>query len=511
MIFMKESFRFMKKMISLCIMCMLVTAIAACRPNLLGSPEPLPPEKPWLSVVRVKVTRQGYHFHRPWQQREPATQTAIGVVVPGNRVLVTAILVADHRYIELETINTQEKRQAEVDVVDYEANLALLKPLDPDFLANYQPMQLSSAVAAGDMLTIWQVKPDGDVVPTPGKVTSVELTPFSMDNYFLAYRLDSTLQYHFGNLTLPAVKGERQLAGLVLRYSPQGQAIEVISTPVIRHFLADAQNAPYQGFPTAGFHFGPTTDPQLRRYIGLPEDVSGIYIQKILKGGPADRAELMEGDVIFQMGDFSISNSGQYGHPHYGRTSLLHLIRTGYFVGDRLPVRIFRKGERLNLQIVLDHRGPEEYLVPPYIIDRAPRYLIAGGLVIQELSLSYLREYGKEWASRAPIHLLFYNQNQDYLSGEQREKIVIISNVIPTPFTIGYEDLSDLVVSRVNGRNIFKLADVARALQTPVNGFHKFEVEQPPSVIYLDSRELPAIQRLIEERYHIPTTTEVGE
>ena len=135
-------------------------------------------------MVRVKVTRQGYHFHRPWQQREPATQTAIGVVVPGNRVLVTGILVADHRYIELETINTQEKCQAEVDVVDYEANLALLKPVDPDFLANHRPMQLSSAVAAGDMLTIWQVKPDGDVVPTSGKVTSVELTPFSMDNYF---------------------------------------------------------------------------------------------------------------------------------------------------------------------------------------------------------------------------------------------------------------------------------------------------------------------------------------
>ena len=110
-----------------------------------------------------------------------------------------------------------------------------------------------------------------------------------------------------------------------------------------------------------------------------------------------------------------------------------------------------------------------------------------------------------------PFIFCFTTRNQDYLNGEQREKIVIISNVIPTPYTIGYEDLSDLVVSRVNGLNISKLADVARALQTPVNGFHKFEVEQPPSVIYLDSRELPAIHRLIEERYHIPTTTEVGE
>jgi S1-C subfamily serine protease len=494
----------MNKILSTSLLCVLLATIEACSPNLLCPQQTPAPENARRSVVRVRVTRQGYFFHRPWQQRPPVTQTAIGVVVPGNRVLVTGNLVADHRYIELETLDAQKKQPAEVEVVDYEANLALLKPTDPDFLSKYRPMQLRKAVTAGDRVSIWQVKPDGDIVSTPGNVTSVELTPFSMSNFFLAYRLDSTLQYHFGNLTLPVVK-EGQLAGLVLRHSSQGQAIEVISPPVIHHFLADAQKTPYEGFPMAGFYFGATTDPQLRRYIGLPADLSGIYIQKILKGGPADRAALMEGDVIVRMGDFDISNSGQYVHPQYGKTSVVHLIRTGYFVGDRLPVRIFRKGELLDKRIVLDHRRPDEYLVPPYVVDQRPDYMIVGGLVVQELSLSYLREYGSEWASRAPVHLLFYNQNQDYLNGDQREKIVIVSTIIPTPYTTGYEDLSDLVVSRVNGLNISRLTDVARALRTPINGFDKIEVEQPPSVIYLDAKELPAIHRLIEERYHIST------
>ena len=495
----------MKPKILLIFASVLLIGLTACRSGMLNPENPNTMETVRTSLIRVTVTSQGYHFHRPWQQRHPTTQTAIGTVVPGNMVLVTAIVVADHRYIELETLDTQEKHPAEVAFVDYEANLALIKPLNPEFLSNYRPLQLTDKVVTGDPMTIWQVKPDGDVVPSPGKVTAIELTAFSMGNFFLAYRLDSQLQYQFGHLTLPALK-KGKLAGLVMGHTGKDRNVDVIATSVIRHFLEDAQQPPYEGFPMAGFQYGATTDPQLRRYIDLPYDQSGIYVQKILRGGPADQAGLMEGDVLVKLGSFDITNNGQYIHPQFGKTSVINLIRTGYHVGDTLQVELIRKAELLTKHIVLDHRRPEEYLVPPYVLDRQPEHLVIGGLIIQELSLSYLREYGKEWASRAPIHLLYYNQNQDYLNGDQREKIVIISNVIPTPYTIGYENLSDLVVLRINGHDIGKLSDVIQALQTPLNGFHKFEVEQNPRVLYLDPMELPNIHKVIEERYRIPTT-----
>jgi hypothetical protein len=458
------------------------------------------------AVIRVTVTGQGYAFHRPWQQRRPTRQNGIGVIVPHGRVLVTAMLVANHRYIELEAADTQRKGRAEVEVVDYEANLALLKPVDDAFLAGREPLQLCEPLASGQRLNIWQVKPDGDVVPSEARITSIELSAFSQENYFLTYRLNGSLQYGFNNLTLPAVKGDR-LAGLVLRYDAGGQTIEVISTSVIRHFLADAEDGRYQGFPRAGFHYGPTMDPQLRRYIDLKENQTGIYVQKVIKGGPADRAGLRAGDVIARVGDFPISNTGQYKHPLYGKTSLIHLIRTTYFVGESIPVQVYRSGRTLNLAITADHRRPDQYLIPPYIIDKAPDYLIVGGLVFQELSVSYLLEYGKDWASQAPIDLVYYQQNQEYINSDQRdqrEKIVIISNVIPTPYSIGYEDLNDLVVLRVNGQIIGRLADVGAALKKPVNGFHKIEVEQSPGLLFLDPKQIDTIHRIIQERYRIP-------
>lgn len=456
------------------------------------------------SLLRVTVTSQSYIFHRPWQQRRPVTQTAIGVIIPGGRVLVNGLLVADHRYIELETLDSQKKEQARVVVVDYEADLALLEPLDPTFLAGRKPMTMAGEAAVGDRLTVWQVKPNGDIVPSDGRLTSVELGAFTQGNYFLTYRLNSSLQYRFNNLTLPVVK-DGALSGLVLRQNQAGQTIEVIATSVIRHFLKDAGDGKYDGFPTAGFQYGPMQDPQLRRYIGLPAKYTGIYVQKVFKGGPADHAGLKAGDVIVRMGDYAVSNTGQFDHPLYGKTSLVHLIRTHYYVGDTVPIQVFRNGKLLHLGIVLNHRRPDQYLVPPYIVDQRPPYLIVGGLILEELSMPYLREYGNDWVSTAPIDLLYYQQHQDYLNGDDaREKIVILSDVIPTPYTIGYEDLSNLVVLRVNGHKIHNLEDVRAALATPVHGFDKIEVQQNPKVLYLDPKELPLIHRIITKRYGIP-------
>lgn len=456
------------------------------------------------SIIRVTVTSQGYQFHRPWQQRRPTTQTGIGAIVPGGYVLVTATLVANHRYIELESIDTKTKYRAEVAVVDYEANLALLKPIDKTFLEGRKPLEIAAPISSGDPLTIWQVKRNGNIIPATGRVTSIELRAYTRGNYFLAYRINSALPYGANNLTLPVVRGKK-LAGLILRNDTSGQTIDVISTQVIQHFLEDTKKANYRGFPRAGFHYGPMLDPQLRRYIGLPEQIGGIYVQKVIKGGPADTAGLSTQDVITHIGDFAVSNTGQYSHPLYGNTSIVHLIRTVYHDGESVPFRVFRKGQSITLNIKLNHRQPDEYLVPPYVIDQQPKYLIVGGLIFQELSVSYLREYGKEWASRAPIDLVYYQQNQDYLNGgDRREKIIIISKVIQTPFTIGYETLSNLVVLRVNGHTIRKLADVASAIKEPQSGFHKIEVEQNPGILYLDPKEVPLIHQIIRERYRIP-------
>jgi len=50
------------------------------------------------NVIRVNVTTQQWDFNRPWGKRQPLTRRAIGAVLPGQRVLVTADLVANSTF-----------------------------------------------------------------------------------------------------------------------------------------------------------------------------------------------------------------------------------------------------------------------------------------------------------------------------------------------------------------------------------------------------------------------------
>lgn len=463
-----------------------------------GAPDPYQ-----RRLIRVNVTRQGYNFHRPWEQGSPSTHTAIGVIIDGNRVLLTAEMMANYRYVELEKLGTGKKGPAEVEVIDYDANLALLRAKDPGFLDHMQPLELAADAVAGDHLTVLQVKGNGDIAPSESPITAVELILNPFGSYFLTYRLNGSLQYRYNNFTLPALKKGR-LAGLLTGYDAKGQTIDILSAPIIEHFIKEASTGNYRGFPRLGVRVVPTDDPQLRRYVGIPEDVGGVYVQEVAEENGRMSGGLKVGDIITEMDGHAVDEQGNYLHPLFGSISVVHLLRSEFYAGDTVKVSVYRDGEILNMEMVPEIKSAEDFIVPPYVVDSAPRYFILAGLVFQELSLPYLKEYGSQWRVNAPIGLVYYQKNQHLIADKSREKIVMISHVLGTSQNIGYEDLSDLVVTQINQRPISKLEDVAEAINSPVDGFHKIELEEHPKVIFIDPGEIQDINTQIRQRYNIP-------
>jgi hypothetical protein len=110
--------------------------------------------------------------------------------------------------------------------------------------------------------------------------------------------------------------------------------------------------------------------------------------------------------------------------------------------------------------------------------------------VLQELSRQYLKEWGGDWQKKAPERMVYYDRYQSDMFHGERKHLVILSQVLPTTDTIGYEDLSALVVTKINDMPLNSFADVPKALEHPVNGFHKIEFEENPNVIYLDAKEV---------------------
>jgi S1-C subfamily serine protease len=455
------------------------------------------------SVLRVNSTNQSYDFFRPWSKKAPFNRRGLGAVIDGGEVLVTAELVWDSNFIELEKPDTGERTSAKVAVVDYETNLALLKPNNPDFLRDLQPLDTSVQPKVGDHLSVVQLEANGTPVSTEALLTSAEVGHYVLDNYsYLLFKMSCPLQYRDNSFTLPIVE-DHHLISMLLRYDPRSQTIEAISTPVVQHFLKEAEHQPYQGFPSFGISFSPTRDPQFRQFQKLSDSEGGIYVDDVEPDAPAAQADIQTGDVLLSVGGKSIDPDGDYDDSVYGRLSITHLITTLSYCGQKVPVTLLRHGERKDVVVSLFHKPPQDYAIDPYIIGRPPRYLILGGLVFEELSRQYLREWGPAWQREAPQRFVYFDHYQAELFPKPR-KIVVLSQILPSNDTIGYPQLNYMAVERVNGQPIYRLEDLAKAMEKPINGFHKIEFDLDPKVMYLDAGKVQENAAELQKTYSLP-------
>jgi S1-C subfamily serine protease len=488
----------------------LVSLVATAALAKKEAPAPAPTNKDvkqkLLSLVRVNVTGQPYDYFRPWQKKAPVSKRALGAVLSKGRVLVTADLVANQNYVELELAESGEKTAANVDVIDYEANLALLEPTDKNFLAGISPLEIASDTVVGDRIAAWQLEPTGALVATEGLVTTIQMTKYPADvGEFLTYRINLPMQYRENSYTIPLVKNNK-LAGLLLRYDPRSQLIDAIPAPIISHFLKEAEGEHYRGFPSVGFSFFPTRDPQLRKYAGDTDKSGGVYVTDVEPNTPAMKAGMQVGDTVTAIGNHEIDQNGNYVDPLYGKIEFTNLISAHSYSGDILPFQIQRAGKPMELKVTLEHRDAKDYVSPPYSLDDAPNYIVLGGLIFQELSRQYLKEWGPNWQREAPARFVYFDRFQSELFPGEHRRIVILSQVLPANNTIGYDEVSYLTVTKVNGQEIKSLNDLASALKQPIEGgFIKIETEEDPKQIELEVKDVAAEAPDLQENYGIPS------
>jgi hypothetical protein len=321
---------------------------------------------------------------------------------------------------------------------------------------------------------------------------------------YLTYRVSISLQYRDNSYTVPLVKNNK-LAALLLRFDQRTQVVDAIPAPIIAHFLKDAEKQPYQGFPSAGFGFFPTRDPQLRKFAEQTGKPAGVYVTSVDPSSPAAKAGLQVGDIVTSVGNNEIDQNGNYVDPLYGKIEFTNLITAKAFAGDTLPLHLQRAGKPMQLDLKLEHRNANDYVIPPYSLDRAPLYCVLGGLIFEELSRQYLREWGANWMKDAPQRLVYKDRFQSELYPEGNRRVVVLTQVLPANTTIGYDDIAYLCVRKVNGKEVKSLADLAEAVKTPVDGFITIETEEDPKQIALDAKQVEAEAEALKQNYGLPS------
>ena len=457
---------------------------------------------PLKSVVKVNVTTQPFNFFMPWNKKPHSFRFGLATLISGNRLLLTADLVCNATFIELEKIKSGDKMPATVECVDYDANLAVLRPQDPAFLKEMRPLEIIDKLTAGGKASAWQFEKNGTPLITEGEMRRAEMG-YHPNRSLLVYELNISLPSYASPTAMPVLSNAK-LVGLKLSYSASTRSMVLLPAPVINHFLHDLNNGKYNGFPRGGFSYTKLDDPQLRNYVALPKDAQGVYVTYVRPGGSASHAGLKRGDVLLAIDEFDVDRHGQYEDPDYGKLNIAHLSSTRSFAGDLRTYHVWRQKQTLALKLKLQPIHFEDYPIAPYVYDRGPDYIIVGGLVFQELSREYLKSWGGSWTSRAPRRLVYYERNQWELF-KPGQKTIILSLKLDTFGNIGYKQFSAKVLKRLNGKPIKRLADIHLALKTPLKGrFHRFEFNHPPRELILDAKTLDRDNRQIRLRYRVP-------
>lgn len=449
---------------------------------------PAPPDVK-SSVVRINSTQQDWNPWQPWEKNPPRKRRALAAIVAPQRVLTTAELAANATYLEFESTDGTRFAQAKVIAADYEANLVLLGPASSaegdSFFAGTSPFTHAGPSTIGGELEILQVEENGVALQTAGILQSVDLTSsFMPGQTFLTYLVKASMQSAASSYSLPVLSGGK-LAGVLLSYDSKDQLCDVAATDIVVRFLKEAQDGNYQGFPSLGVAIARTEDASFRQWLKLADDQGGLYIKSVRKDAAADLAGIRQGDVILAVDGMAIDRRGYYQHPQYGSLSWGHLIRGSKSTGETVSLSLLRDGQPLEITATLTREEEDAKLVPGQLFDKAPNFLVKGGLVFQELSRPILQGFGDDWQSRAPLNLLDAYENPEKYQDTLR-RVVFLSGVIPTPATVGYERLRNLIVQKVNGKPVTDMKSLIAAFDGNTAELHSVEFTDENLTVHLD-------------------------
>jgi len=442
------------------------------------------------SVVTLEITRNQYDYLQPWSKRIKST-IKTGLVIQDHQVVTTADEVFDRTLIRVQRNGRGRWWIGDLSWIDYHANLALVTVSDDSFWAGLQPAVLADPTQSDAELQILRWR--------QGRLEArrAEFNQFTAVEGRLSFA--TVLQMELSSEIQGAGLGEpliskSQVQGLIA--VQEGNTCTAIPSGVIHSILEARKDGRYRGLGYFDFVWTPAVNPASLAFLGLKGEPRGALVIDV-PFTPGVQPVVKARDVILKVDAFDIDTEGDYQDPDYGRLALENLSTRRKWAGDKVTLQVLRDGEIQDIEYRIPKADYKAQLVPDQVFDQDPEYLIVGGLVFQPLSDAFLQSWGPDWKRRSPFRLYYYNTEHPT---PERTGLVLLSQVLPDVYNLGYQDLKFLVVDKVNGRTISRLPELREALKQPVSGFHSIEFVQSDSLrrMVLAADELePATKRVL--------------
>ena len=307
------------------------------------------------SIVLLTVTKKPVDISRPWQFEKVTQQEHLAAVVSNNLILTTAFAIGNTSMLELRRLGNPLKYEAEVVFVDYEVNLALIKPLDKDFYKGLKPLKLGNDINIGSKVSIFRAKDSYQLTEMPGHLSEVGIYNVITSSYSMLAYLIKVQQKGLG-WAEPVIKGG-QLVGITS--GQDSNYIHAIPSGTIKHFLNDSHDNSYRGFPSIGIGLSPLVDPTARKYYGVDGIKGGTRVSNVFASSSLSDV-LKKNDVIYEFNGKSLSEHGYYRHPLWGRVHMKYLLNKLYS-GDAISLKVYRNGKEVYLSGKVTRYNSNDY------------------------------------------------------------------------------------------------------------------------------------------------------
>lgn len=452
------------------------------------------------SVVRIVNHAQTPSWYAPWSSGTTQWSTGSGFVIDGGLIMTNAHVVSDSRFLAVFLYGDPNPYQAKVVVEGHDCDLALIRPMDPKVLDGIPALPIGGLPELRSTVETYGYPSGGDQISsTQGVVSRIDrqIYAHSSADAHLAVQTDAAINP--GNSGGPVVQDGR-LVGVAFQNNKALESVGFfIPTEVIKHFLADAKDGTYDGYPDLAVRTSALENPAARRYAGMPAGETGVRVDWVAPGGSGD-GWLKEGDVLLKVEGQPIANDGSVASGDLRLPFGLLVDRRQS--GETLPVRVLRGGERKDLAIPLKGYPATQRYAQQY--DRRPRYYVYAGLVFVPLDREMVSTFGEDWMSEANSELIWELLFRPQAEPEfiKKERVVLMRR-LDHPVNANMAFFKNIIVEKVNDRTIDSLADLVSALEESKGPNDVFEFAWFGRVAMIDHAEAVKVNAQILKDYGV--------
>lgn len=451
------------------------------------------------SIVKIYTTSSDPDYYNPWSMMGSSSGTGSGCIISERRILSNAHVVNNQTFVQVRRHGDARRYQARVLNVSHAADLAILTVDDPDFFSGITPLELGELPEAQDEVFVYGFPMGGDTLSiTKGVISRIEHQTYSHSSVsLLAGQIDAAINP--GNSGGPVVMNGK-LAGVVMQGFSQADNIGyMVPINVVQHFFTDIQDGTYDGIPSLGVSMQELENPALKKRCGMNEDQTGLLVNQVLPGSPAENM-LHRGDVLLSFAGHQIADDGTVEFRPRQRTSASYYIQQKQ-VGEAIDVSVWRDGKEQTLSITLSRPLWDDWLIPQDEYDVLPSYYIFGGAVFMPVTKNFLKRWGGNWYRSAPLDLVaLLSDNKPEVEGEQ---VLMLMKFLPADVNQGYHQVAYWILEEVNNHRVRNMRELIERIEAD-DGSEFVELKSPSeSVIVFDRKKAAESHQQILNIYRI--------